>query len=34
VLDRNPALARAGNGVLPLQAATGIRLLFDALEGS
>jgi DNA (cytosine-5)-methyltransferase 1 len=34
VLGRNPALARAGNGVVPLQAATGIRLLFNALEGS
>ena len=28
VLDRNPALARAGNGVVPLQAATALRLLF------
>lgn len=27
VLDRNPALARAGNGVVPLQAATALRLL-------
>jgi DNA (cytosine-5)-methyltransferase 1 len=27
VLERNPALARAGNGVVPLQAATAIRLL-------
>jgi DNA (cytosine-5)-methyltransferase 1 len=31
VLDRNPALARAGNGVVPLQAATALRLLFDDL---
>jgi DNA (cytosine-5)-methyltransferase 1 len=27
VLDRNPALARAGNGVVPLQAATAFKLL-------
>lgn len=31
VLDRNPALARAGNGVVPLQAATALRLLFEDL---
>jgi DNA (cytosine-5)-methyltransferase 1 len=31
VLDRNPALARAGNGVVPLQAATALRLLFENL---
>lgn len=31
VLDRNPALARAGNGVVPLQAATALRLLFSDL---
>ena len=30
VLARNPALARAGNGVVPLQAATAIRLLHEA----
>lgn len=30
VLDRNPALARAGNGVVPLQAATALRLLAGA----
>lgn len=29
VLERSPALARAGNGVVPLQAATAIRLLLD-----
>jgi DNA (cytosine-5)-methyltransferase 1 len=33
VLDRNPALARAGNGVVPLQAATALRLLFEDLTG-
>lgn len=33
VLDRNPALARAGNGVVPPQAATALRLLFDDLTG-
>lgn len=33
VLDRNPALARAGNGVVPLQAATALRLLFADLTG-
>ena len=31
VLDRNPALARAGNGVVPLQAATALRLLYADL---
>jgi DNA (cytosine-5)-methyltransferase 1 len=31
ILDRNPALARAGNGVVPLQAATALRLLFEDL---
>jgi DNA (cytosine-5)-methyltransferase 1 len=31
ILDRNPALARAGNGVVPLQAATALRLLFADL---
>lgn len=31
VLPRNPALARAGNGVVPLQAATALGLLFDNL---
>lgn len=31
VLDRNPALARAGNGVVPLQTATALRLLFENL---
>lgn len=30
-LPRNPALARAGNGVVPLQAATALRLLFEDL---
>lgn len=30
VLERNPALARAGNGVVPLQAATAIHLLLGA----
>jgi len=33
VLDRNPALARAGNGVVPLQAATALGLLFADLTG-
>lgn len=32
VLERNPALARAGNGVVPLQAATALRLLFADLR--
>lgn len=32
VLDRNPALARAGNGVVPLQAATALGLLYAALR--
>jgi DNA (cytosine-5)-methyltransferase 1 len=32
VLDRNPALARAGNGVVPLQAATALGLLFADIE--
>jgi hypothetical protein len=27
----SPALARAGNGVVPLQAATALRLLFEDL---
>lgn len=31
VLERNPALARAGNGVVPLQAVTALRLLFEDL---
>lgn len=31
VLERNPALARAGNGVVPLQAATALNLLFSDL---
>jgi DNA (cytosine-5)-methyltransferase 1 len=31
VLERNPALARAGNGVVPLQAATALGLLFADL---
>lgn len=31
ILPRNPALARAGNGVVPLQAATALRLLFGDL---
>lgn len=31
VLDRGPALERCGNGVVPLQAATALRLLFDDL---
>lgn len=31
VLDRTPALARAGNGVVPLQAATALKILFDDL---
>jgi DNA (cytosine-5)-methyltransferase 1 len=31
VLGRNAALARAGNGVVPLQAATALRILFDNL---
>jgi hypothetical protein len=33
MLERNPALARAGNGVVPLQAATALRLLFNDLTG-
>jgi DNA (cytosine-5)-methyltransferase 1 len=31
VLDRGPALERCGNGVVPLQAATALGLLFDDL---
>jgi DNA (cytosine-5)-methyltransferase 1 len=31
VLERGPALERCGNGVVPLQAATALRLLFDDL---
>jgi len=31
VLDRGPALERCGNGVVPLQAATALRLLFNDL---
>ena len=31
VLDRNPALARAGNGVVPLHAAMALRLLYAGL---
>jgi DNA (cytosine-5)-methyltransferase 1 len=31
ILDRGPALERCGNGVVPLQAATALRLLFDDL---
>jgi DNA (cytosine-5)-methyltransferase 1 len=35
VLDRNPALARAGNGVVPLQATTALRLLYaDLVAGA
>ncbi len=33
VLPRNPALARAGNGVVPPQAATALRLLLADLTG-
>jgi DNA (cytosine-5)-methyltransferase 1 len=32
ILGRNAALARAGNGVVPLQAATALRLLFEDLR--
>lgn len=32
VLGRGPALARCGNGVVPLQAATALRLLAEDLE--